>query len=68
MIIVYLIEIVLAIVVLLFAICVIRTALLPSKTTYYEESKDSKRINEYAKKLLVKIDEDNIINKLISKK
>lgn len=51
MIIVYLIEIVLAIVVLLFAICVIRTALLPSKTTYYEESKDSKRINEYAKKL-----------------
>ena len=51
MIIVYLISIVLLIALVLFLICVVRTKMLPSKTTYYEESKDKKRINEYAKKL-----------------
>ena len=51
MIIIYLIAIILLIALVLFLICVVRTKMLPSKTTYYEESRDSKRINEYAKKL-----------------
>ena len=41
----------LIVVLILFAIALIRTLMLPVKTTYYEESKDEKRINEYAKKL-----------------
>ena len=45
------IGILLLIVLVALGICIIRTLLLPSKTTYYEESKDEKRINAYAKKL-----------------
>ena len=51
MIFVYIITFLLLVIILLFLICIIRTILLPNKTTYYEESKDTKRINEYAKKL-----------------
>ena len=48
----------LLIILVLLAVCIIRTLLLPSKTTYYEESKDEERINEYAKKLqeMIKVD------------
>ena len=42
---------ILLILVILFLICVVRTYLLKNKTTYYEESKDEKRIMAYAKKL-----------------
>lgn len=35
---------------ILFAVCLIRTYLTEKKETYYEGSKDLKRINEYAKK------------------
>ena len=46
-----LIGILLLVLVVLFLICYIRTKLLPTKETYYEESHDQKRINLYAKKL-----------------
>ena len=48
----------LLIILVLLAVCIIRTLLLPSKTTYYEESKDEERINEYAKKLqeMIRVD------------
>ena len=46
---------ILGIILLLFLvailICILRTLTLKTKTTYYEESKDEKRINAYAKKL-----------------
>ena len=48
----------LLIILVLLAVCIVRTLLLPSKTTYYEESKDEERINEYAKKLqeMIRVD------------
>ena len=45
------IGVLLLILLVLFLVCVVRTKMLPNKQTYYEESKDTKRINEYAKKL-----------------
>ena len=50
--------IILFILLLLLLVCVIRTLLLQSKTTYYEGSKDEKRIKEYSKKLqkMIKVD------------
>ena len=51
MLILKLIGVVLAILAILILICIVRTKMLPEKTTYYQESTDTKRINEYAKKL-----------------
>lgn len=51
MLILKLIGIVLAVIIILLLICILRTLMLPTKTTYYEESKDEIRINEYAEKL-----------------
>ena len=51
MIILKILGVILGIILLLLIICIIRTLLLPSKSTYYEGSKDEKRIDEYAHKL-----------------
>jgi len=57
--------IIILIAIILFIVCVIRTALLPSKNTYYEESKDTKRIKEYASKLqkMIKVETVSYVGK-----
>ena len=56
------IGIILGIIVLLLIVCIIRTLMLPSKTTYYEESKDEKRIDKYAKILQKMIQVETVSN------
>lgn len=60
MIILKILGIVLLIIVVLFLVCVVRTLMLPNKTTYYEGSKDEKRIDEYSKKLQEMIQVDTV--------
>lgn len=47
----YLLQGLMALVVLLLCIALVRTFCLPKRKTYYEHSKDEKRLTEYAEKL-----------------